>query len=478
MPARERKRQKPAVISLFSGALGLDLGLEKAGFRIAVALESNPFAVATIRKNRPDVPVIDRPIETVTTAEILKAAGLKPGEPLIVSGGPSCQIFSTAGHRRSLGDPRGNLFEHFVRVVRESRPRFFLMENVRGLLSAAVTHRPLGQRGPGYPQLAPHEELGSAFATVTTQLKGLGYYVLFDMLNAADFGVPQVRHRLVFIGSRDGESIAMPQPTHSEYGENGLKRWCTLGDAIRKLDERKPEFYCFAPARERYLRKVPPGGNWRDLPVASQKKALGRAFVSWGGRCGFFRRLSWTEPSPALTTRPDSKATSLCHPTELRPLTVGEYAKVQQFPRSWMFDGSVRQKYQQVGNAVPVGLGYALGLSIKKTLRGRRRSPQLLRKVLCWNLNLLTRLSQRPRTILNPPRMRKDTKLKTLAKWLKQGTRKRQDAHQYVPEERRIEFEGLVRLAGRRGRNSETEAPGWPKNKRRSGLEPRKSRAA
>ncbi len=151
------------VISLFSGAMGLDLGLERAGFRIAVAVECNPFAIATIRANRPDLPLIDRPIEDVTTDEILEKAGLKPNQPVLVAGGPSCQVFSTAGARGSLGDPRGELFEHFVRVVRESQPRFFVMENVRGLLSAAARHRPLNKRGPGNPALAADEELGVSF---------------------------------------------------------------------------------------------------------------------------------------------------------------------------------------------------------------------------------------------------------------------------------------------------------------------------
>jgi DNA (cytosine-5)-methyltransferase 1 len=284
MTSTKGRRQSPAIISLFSGALGLDLGLEQAGFRIAVAVESNPYAAATIRKNRPGLPVIDRPIEEVETAEILDAAGMSPGEPLLVSGGPSCQVFSTAGQRRSLGDPRGNLFEHFVRVVREAQPRFFVMENVRGLLSAAVSHRPLNQRGPKHPPLKADEELGSAFAVVTRRLKRLGYYVVFDELNAADFGVPQIRHRLVFLGSRDGEPIALPTPTHSENPREGLKPWVTLSDAIENLHELKPEYYRFAPARERFLKKIPAGGNWRNLSPALRKAALGRAFDSWGGR--------------------------------------------------------------------------------------------------------------------------------------------------------------------------------------------------
>src|SRR5689334_10327475 len=162
MTGRSDSRPDLPVISLFSGAMGLDLGLEEAGLRVAVAVECNPTAVATIRANRPGLPVIDRKIEDVTTAEILEAAGLKKEEAFAVVGGPSCQAFSTAGQRSSLSDPRGTLFQHFARVVKEAQPHFFAMENVRGLLSAAVKHRSLKERGPGYPTLEPDEELGSA----------------------------------------------------------------------------------------------------------------------------------------------------------------------------------------------------------------------------------------------------------------------------------------------------------------------------
>jgi DNA (cytosine-5)-methyltransferase 1 len=144
-------RRGRAVISLFSGGLGLDLGLEAAGFEVRVAVECNRFAAATVRNNRPDIALIPKKLEDVTTGEILGAAGLSPGEPVVVTGGPCCQSFSTAGQRGSVSDPRGMMFRQFLRVVREARPRFFVMENVRGILSAAVRHRPLKERGPGHP---------------------------------------------------------------------------------------------------------------------------------------------------------------------------------------------------------------------------------------------------------------------------------------------------------------------------------------
>jgi len=405
------------VISLFSGAMGLDLGMERAGFTVRVAVENNAHAAATIRRNRPDVKVIERSIEKVSTREILKAAGLKVGEAALVVGGPSCVSFSTAGQRGSFDDPRGQLFRHFIRVVREARPRFFVMENVRGILSAAVKHRPLKQRGPGYPLLSAQEELGSALLRIIRTLQRTGYFTVFDILNAADFGVPQLRERAVFIGSRDGHRVHMPEPTHSESGEGGLRSWVTVREALGDLQDREPAYRPFSESKLRYMRQVPEGGNWRDLPRRLQKQALGGAMTSWGGRNGFFRRLSWDRPAPALTSRPDSKATMQCHPSEDRPLTLREYTRLQQFPDNWIFEGSLAHKYLQAGNAVPVGLATAVGAAVRSAMRSRRESSRL-GTVDCATPELITRLAGRPRTVVNPPRMRRYKRIKSLKKWL------------------------------------------------------------
>jgi DNA (cytosine-5)-methyltransferase 1 len=452
MGGLKANRGKLPVISLFSGAMGLDLGLEAAGLEIVVALECNKNALATIRKNRPNLPLIDRPIEDVTTKEILELAGLKPGEAFAVVGGPSCQVFSTAGSRRSLADPRSTMFRHFVRVIREAKPQFYVMENVRGLISAAVRHRPLNERGPGFPPLEEDEELGSAFKAVTASLKGLGYYSIFDILNSADYGVPQTRHRLVILGSRDGKKIRMPEATHDELRRKRLRRWQTLGEALKGGEDEEPEFYTFCPAKERYLRLVPEGGNWRDLPARMKRYALGSAFDSWGGRSGFFRRLSMNEPSPALTTRPDSKATTLCHPTELRPLSVGEYARIQQFPKGWQFEGSIRRKYEQVGNAVPIGLGKAIGKALRDASR-KHPNASRLRRIECFNLDLLSKLSRRPRTIVNPPRMRISVADETISDWHGEESRMRDDAFGYVARELLSELREMVEKRPRPARS-------------------------
>jgi DNA (cytosine-5)-methyltransferase 1 len=433
MPVQPRKS---SIISLFSGALGLDLGLEKAGFEISVAVENNKFAAETIRANRPKTQVIERDIRTVSTAEILQFADLKVGEAAIVSAGPSCQTFSTAGSRKSFKDPRGDLFREFLRVVKEAQPRFFVMENVPGMLSAAIKHRPLIERGHGHPVLSSDEELGSAFSLILKELKKTGYYIVFDVLNAADFGVPQGRERVVFVGSRDGEVIKIPEATHGCEKTLGKKKWVSLSEAIRDLNDDKPEYIPLSEKAKKYLRQVPEGGNWRDIPGVSRWRAMGRAYKSWGGRVGFFRRLSWDRPSPSLTTSPISKATMLCHPTKLRPLSVKEYIAIQQFPKRWKFAGGTKQKYRQIGNAVPIGLGKAIGFAIKETMSLGKYGK--LPGIVCENEGLLERLKRRKRTMLNPPRMRKEQDLKLTSKWITESLNRRRSLLKHLTVKKKV----------------------------------------
>jgi len=413
-------------ISLFSGAMGLDLGLEKAGIRTAIVVEKNTAAVSTIRANRPALPVIDREIESVSTTEILQRGGLVPGDAFVLTGGPCCQSFSTAGKRGSLGDDRGRLFRHFKRVVKETRPRFFVMENVKGMLSAAVSHRPLDQRGPGHPPLREEEELGSAFRLICEELREIGYYVRFRLINCADYGVPQVRHRVIFIGSRDGEPIRIPAPTHSQSGGDGLLPWVTLRDAIHNISEANPEYHSLNSSARNLLARIPPGQNWRALPPSLRRVALGAAADSWGGRCGFCRRLSWDKPAPTLTTAPNGRATMMCHPIETRPLSIKEYSRLQQFPIEWEFSGSTTAKYAQIGNAVPVGIGEAIGRMLVKVANHTSRvglpamASQCLGQLVCEDPELEKRLSTRARTQLHPSRLRLISDPVAAREWLSQ----------------------------------------------------------
>jgi DNA (cytosine-5)-methyltransferase 1 len=409
---------RPGVISLFSGAMGLDLGLERSGFDIRVVVERNPHAAETIRKNRPQVPLIAKPVEEVTKSEILEAAGLRQGEATAVVGGPGCQSFSTAGQRASLADPRGVLFRHFVRLVTDTEPRFFVMENVRGILSAAVRHRPLAERGPGHPRLQADEQLGSGFRLMLSELAGTGYHIVFGLANAADYGVPQTRTRLVVIGSRDGEAVCLPTATHSKDGSGGKPRWVSFREALYGFEE-EPEYEPLSPSKCELLQLIPAGGNWRVLPAEQRERAIGAAYRSWGGRSGFLRRLSWDEPSPSVTTTPNSKATMMCHPEETRPLSVGECARLQQFPPDWVFEGPLTQRYMQVGNAVPLGLAQAIGDELMRLLqRQPLRRSDLKGVVATADTGLAARLRERPRVVANPPRMRTVKDVAAMKSWV------------------------------------------------------------
>jgi DNA (cytosine-5)-methyltransferase 1 len=418
---------KRSIISLFSGAMGLDLGLEAAGFKTAVALEKNKMAVETIRLNKGDnFPLIDRPIEDVPSEELLKLANLAPREAFVLTGGPCCQSFSTAGTRKSLSDEsRGTLFRHFKRIVSEAKPRFFVMENVKGMLSAAVRHRPLDERGPGFPPLAPDEELGSALRIIREELADLNYRVIFGLVNCADYGVPQKRRRIIFIGSRDGEEIRLPAPTHCQTATEEKLPWMTLKQAIQDL-KGKQEFVNFAEDRKELLAQLKAGENWTHLPKQLHRKALGGAADTWGGRTGFCRRLAWDSPSPTLTTDPIGRATTLCHPTKLRPLSVQEYARLQQFPDGWEFAGSNTQKYMQIGNAVPLGLGTAIGKVLKEVaaLTDKTGLPadasSHLGKVIPAEQQLEVWLKGRRKTQLHPPWRRKSGDPLAAKKWLEQ----------------------------------------------------------
>jgi DNA (cytosine-5)-methyltransferase 1 len=359
-------------ISLFSGALGLDLGLEKADFSTEVCVEINDFCKKTIEANRehlrkPNVPILGD-ITELSPREILKAAGLKPGEATIVSGGPPCQSFSTAGRRKSIGDPRGSLFKNFIDVVEKAQPRFFIMENVKGVISAAIKHRPLAEREKR--PLEPEEELGSAYKVILGEFDRIKYKYVEGILDAVNYGVPQFRERLIIIGSRDHEDIFLPNPTHFMHHQEPSYRWKTLEEAIKDLEPDPGPHGRFSSERAKYLKRVPSGGNWRNLKKSDIPKAMGGAYNAEGGKMGFYRRLHYKQPCPTLVTSPLHKGTMLCHPVFTRPLSVKEYARIQQFPPEWAFNGNLTEGYKQIGNAVPIGLGYAIGMAIRSVING------------------------------------------------------------------------------------------------------------
>lgn len=237
-------------------------------------------------------------------------------------------------------DTRGTLFYEFARCVKEVKPKIAIGENVKGLLS--------------------HDE-GRTIKTMVNVLEELGYDVEYKILRSQYLDIPQKRERLIIIGVRKDLDIKISFPKEKDY-------IIPLREALLKCPKSGGQEY--PEKKKKIMELIPPGGYWRELPVDLQKEYMGASFYMGGGKTGMARRLAWDEPSLTLTCSPAQKQTERCHPEETRPLSVREYARIQTFPDDWKFSGSVAQQYKQIGNAVPVNLGYYIGDSIIKMLDG------------------------------------------------------------------------------------------------------------
>lgn len=371
--ASKGKSGKPLALSFFSGAMGLDIGLEKAGFDVRLACEIDKACRQTIQLNKPDIALLGD-IHALSASQILEAVGLSLGDEVdLMIGGPPCQTFSTAGNRQGFKDRRGNLLLTFIDRALQIKPKFLVIENVRGLLSSPLKHRPHDRRGPKHPKLKPEELPGGALFSILKRLQSAGYGVSFNLYNAANFGSPQNRERVILVCSRDGSKMPYLTPTHSKGGEHGLPKWRTFSDAVEGLPKTCTHIR-FPENRLKYYRMLKSGQYWKHLPAALQKEALGKSYYSGGGKTGFLRRLDWNKPSPTLVTHPAMPATDLAHPKFDRPLSIEEYKRVQEFPDDWKLAGNLIDQYRQVGNAVPSSLGKAIGKLILAGLAGKAKN--------------------------------------------------------------------------------------------------------
>ena len=324
-------------VELFAGAGGLALGMHLAGFRHVLLNEIDPMACQTLRKNHPEWNVLEGDIHQIDFTPLR-------GKVDFLSGGFPCQAFSYAGKKGGLSDTRGTLFFELARTVKEIQPKVFMGENVKGLLS--------------------HDD-GKTLKIIRNTISELGYTLVEPkVLKAIMYQVPQKRERLILIAIRNdiAEKVIFHWP--SPY-----KRVMTLCDAFFKgslFDDDVPasEGQTYPKKKAQVMAMVPEGGDWRDLPENVQKEYMGGSFYLGGGKTGMARRLSMDEPSLTLTCAPAQKQTERCHPTETRPLTVREYARIQTFPDNWDFVGNTTEQYKQIGNAVPVNLAYAIGRSL------------------------------------------------------------------------------------------------------------------
>jgi len=369
-----RASGQPALkaLSFFSGCMGLDLGLEKEGIHVLLACETDAAARKTIETNRPDVALIGD-IRDYSAAEIREKAGLSAEEEIdVIVGGPPCQAFSSAGKRQGFNDERGNVFLTFIDLITELKPKFAIIENVRGLLSAPLQHRSHDMRGKNFPPLSQDERRGGALLFISKKLKEAGYSISFNLYNSANFGSPQQRERVVIACSRDGEKLPYLTPTHSGKALYGLPVWRSLREALEGLPKDNHHFVKFPEKRLKYYRLLKPGQYWRNLPEELHEEALGASYHAGGGKTGFYRRLAWDKPAPTLVTHPAMPATDLAHPEEDRPLSIEEYKRIQEFPDDWIIEGTLLNQYRQVGNAVPCSLGRAIARMLLAHLRGEQ----------------------------------------------------------------------------------------------------------
>lgn len=319
------------VLDLFSGAGGTSLGFHNAGLNHVALVEIDKDACSTLRKNMPDWNVIEDDISKVS---------FKGMEADIIEGGFPCQAFSYAGKKLGFEDTRGTLFFEFARAINEVQPKIAIGENVKGLL---------------------RHDNGRTLQAMLNTLDEIGYKVEYKVLRSQYLDVPQKRERLIIIAVRKDLKMPIIFPKEKNY-------IISLKEALHKVPQSKG--YKYPDGKKKILDLIPPGGYWKDLPEKIQKEYMGASFYHTGGRTGMARRLAWEEPSLTLTTSPAQKQTERCHPDETRPLTIREYARIQTFPDEWEFVGSIASQYKQIGNAVPVNLGYHIGKALKNMLDG------------------------------------------------------------------------------------------------------------
>ena len=357
-------------IDLFCGAGGLSEGLRQAGFHVLAGNDFEEAAVATYARTHKEARFLGGPIQNLTVNDFLRAARLKPGQLSVLAGGPPCQAYSVYNHQRGMHDERSFLFKEYLRLVDGLAPEWVIIENVMGLLST-------GQ--------------GAAVREITEGFKSLGYDIAFKVLKAEEYGVPQERRRVVFIGNRIGKPIIFPEVTHGPE----LEPLTTVFDAISDLPRLKNGEACsgtayatdprssyqaelrhgtqgvlnhsaprLASINEQRMRHIPPGGSWRDIPVellpAGMKKAR---------RCDHtkrYGRLDWGALASTILTKCDIHWGAYIHPEDDRSLTVREAARFQSFPDWFEFEGSRTEQFVQVGNAVPPLLGRAIGDTLAK----------------------------------------------------------------------------------------------------------------
>lgn len=354
------------VIDLFCGAGGLSAGLEMAGFTVLAGNDLFDAAGRTFERTHPRATFIPGPIEGLSAERLMEITGLHRGELSVLVGGPPCQAYSVYNHQRGMHDARGSLFREYLRIVEGLRPQWIVMENVTGIFSIAN---------------------GEAVRAIKSELAALGYAVEEAVLRAEEYGVPQERRRVVFIGNRVNAPISHPEPTH---GPGRIEPFTTIRDAIGDLpplangeDRGRVRYSEGNPTPYQRLMRgnatavgnhsaprlgkvnmdrlpyIPAGGSWRDIPHDLLPEGMKRAKRS--DHTKRYGRMTWDGLSCTVLTKCDIHWGAYIHPDQDRAISVREAARLQAFPDWFEFAGSKTEQYVQVGNAVPPLLGKAIG---------------------------------------------------------------------------------------------------------------------
>ena len=365
--------KKIKIVDLFAGVGGLSYGFAyDDAFEIVAANEIMPNMAKAYQLNHPSVKVYNKDVKDFGISDLEKDFGIRSGDIDLVVGGPPCQAYSTVG-KRLVDDPRGKLFQEYYRVLKELSPKAFIFENVKGLLSLRK---------------------GELMKNILELFSSLGYFIKYEILNAADYGAPQVRERVFIIGTKLEDGCSFPEPTHydpkkgEKLFEKGTKPYVTLSDAIGdlpfiKTGEESFEYFSEpqndfqkkmrenAPLRlmdhsapnnnarlVKIMENLPDGGSPMDLPEEMRPKS---------GFANTYCRLWWNRPSTTITRNLSTPSSSRCiHPRAPRPLTTREGARIQCFPDNYIFYGSRNDKNLQIGNAVPTFLSEVLKEQMKK----------------------------------------------------------------------------------------------------------------
>ncbi len=367
-------QHKFKVLDLFAGVGGLSYGFaHDDNFEIIAGNELLSDMAIAYSLNHPTVKMYNCDIKDFGLQNLTDDLGIQQGDIDLIIGGPPCQAFSTVG-KRLIDDPRGKLFQEYYRVLKELKPKVFLFENVKGLLSM---------------------QKGELFKTILSLFESLGYKVKYEILNSADYGVPQIRERVIIIGTKLSKNFEYPKKTHSHINdynifEQNLKPYLTLSEAISDLPFIKSNEESFIYSQEaqndfqkkmridapkkimdhnspnnneklvKLMESLPDGGTPEDLPKELRPKS---------GFKNTYCKLWWERPAPTITRNLSTPSSSRCiHPKAPRPLTTREGARIQCFPDNYYFYGSRSSRNLQIGNAVPTFLSIALKDSIKNIL--------------------------------------------------------------------------------------------------------------